>query len=127
MKVYLVTTGEYSDYSIHSVWDNEETADKVCTFFGPYDYANVEEFEVNESSKAENPYWKFQFEDDGTVANGWGNGEAELEGKEIVERWKCNGGNKWITKVIVQAKDKDHAFKKAQDVRTQFLANQAGI
>lgn len=29
-KIYIVTTGEYSDYSIHSVWSSKEKANTVC-------------------------------------------------------------------------------------------------
>lgn len=28
--VFIITSGDYSDYSIHSVWDDEKEATKIC-------------------------------------------------------------------------------------------------
>ena len=44
MKVYIVTTGQYSDYTIEGACSTRELAETAAEH---YSYANVEEFEVD--------------------------------------------------------------------------------
>ncbi len=45
MKIYIVTSGEYSDYSIRAVFDNKKDAKLYCNKF--CDQGDVEIFETN--------------------------------------------------------------------------------
>ena len=50
--IYVVTSGEYSDYHIHSVWSDEAKAEEVARILNLCDQqfspsARVEEYEVN--------------------------------------------------------------------------------
>ena len=55
MKVYVVTTGEYSDYGVHSIYDDEQTAKDLVDVLnkGKYSYGTGRymEIEVNSSFK----------------------------------------------------------------------------
>jgi hypothetical protein len=45
-KIYIITTGDYSDYSIEGVFDSEEKADRYLEAF-PTSDATIEAHEVN--------------------------------------------------------------------------------
>ena len=49
MKVFVVTTGIYSDYRIHSIWTTKEKAKKMKAILhiGKYNPASIEEFEID--------------------------------------------------------------------------------
>ena len=47
MKVYIVTSGTYSDYHIDAVFDNEETAQNWCVLHLPDD-GKIEVFDTQE-------------------------------------------------------------------------------
>lgn len=47
MKVYIVTSGSYSDYGIHEVFSTEEEAKKYIDAVGTDDDWEVEEYEVD--------------------------------------------------------------------------------
>lgn len=52
-KVYIVTCGEYSDYSIHSVFSSREAAEKCCATWeqgGLWDAPRIEEYELEDGS-----------------------------------------------------------------------------
>jgi len=59
MKVYVVTTGEYSDYTIQGIYDSSEKAEYVRTLLEKHHYSycinDVEEWEVN--TPLENDYF----------------------------------------------------------------------
>jgi len=73
MTVYIVTSGEYSDYGINVVFSTREKADayvKIHNRGGPYDSAGVEEYEVDDIG-------------DESIRPGY---EARLSGKIEVEK-----------------------------------------
>jgi len=48
MKVYIVTSGDYSDYHIEAVFTNEEQANLYCALHaGRWDSPSVEEYETD--------------------------------------------------------------------------------
>lgn len=47
MKVYVVTTGEYSDYSIWGIFDNENSAKKWVEILNKDKYVEADYFETN--------------------------------------------------------------------------------
>ena len=38
MTVYLVTTGEYEEFTLHSIWDSREKAEAACAELDPTEY-----------------------------------------------------------------------------------------
>ena len=46
-KVYVVTSGEYSDYGIDSIFSNKEAAEKHCA---TWDGSNIEEYELEDGT-----------------------------------------------------------------------------
>lgn len=125
MKVYIVTDGDYSDFHIISVWSDKPTAEKVAGFHGG---AEVREYEVNGPMESERMTFFFMFNEKGDIEKGWVSGFAcEVHQEERCEPFHWLGGNKELLKVFAKGKDRDHAFKKACDMRAKYLAEQAGI
>ena len=59
MKVYIVTSGEYSDYRIEKVFTDRESARLYAlTHFGRYDYAEVEEYDTEDEYSVDAKYFK---------------------------------------------------------------------
>ena len=46
MKVYIVTSGLYSDYHIDAVCDNKETAQRICNLINDFDRPRVREYDT---------------------------------------------------------------------------------
>lgn len=53
MKIYIVSTGDYSDYSIEKVFSSREKAEKYISFRKNSNEYQIEEFEVNDESDFE--------------------------------------------------------------------------
>lgn len=49
-KVYVVTSGEYSDYGIDSIFSNREAAEKRCATWNGYDDPIIEEYELEDGT-----------------------------------------------------------------------------
>lgn len=49
-KVYVVTSGDYSDYCIDSIFSNREAAEKRCATWNGYDDPNIEEYELEDGT-----------------------------------------------------------------------------
>jgi len=58
--IYIITSGEYSEYGIVSVWTDEEEANKICKLYNArkdmVDY-RVEPYAVNSVSSSEVAGW----------------------------------------------------------------------
>lgn len=52
-KVYVVTSGDYSNYSINSVFSNREAAEKRCAVWDGRDEPTIEEYELEDGSNIE--------------------------------------------------------------------------
>lgn len=51
MKVYLITSGEYSDYHVDAVSLDEKEAERICGFLNKnryYNTCNIEEYDTDE-------------------------------------------------------------------------------
>lgn len=139
-KVYVIQSGEYSDKSIDLVTDSKEKANgylKILT------EAYYEEWTLNKYDYE--PFncvdlWTCVFYKDGThllnmVSDTWSLIEPDAEGNFTV---RTNGDsmlikpnvveeNDDIMWVAVKAKDKEHAFKIACDLRAKYLAEKNQI
>lgn len=56
MKIYVVTSGYYSDYRIQRVFTDKKLAQKYISMFNGYDEAEIEEYETEENDFHEITY-----------------------------------------------------------------------
>lgn len=57
-RVYLVTSGEYSDYGVESVWTTREAAEASLHGRDEYDHARVEEYLLNTTQERSIIEWR---------------------------------------------------------------------
>lgn len=120
MKVYVVTQGEYSDYSIRAIFDNKEQADLYCESVEGAEYSwdkpDIEEWEMNEVRLNKGDRcWYIRMAKDGTVL------QANIDNS----LYDHNGtgvyaGGNMFTRCF--APDKDTAIKIANDRRAVLIA-----
>lgn len=115
-KVYLVTTGEYSDYRVHSVYSTKEKAERV---------ANVLLGHVSERTLDEGPgfprgmlYYEVAVDRQGTVR------ECNLVSADFVSDtlWEPAGDGECV-QYNVWAKNDDHAIKIAAERNAELVAS----
>ena len=114
-KVFIVTTGVYSDYKIRAVFDDENMADNFTMMFRDEDVC-VEEYTLNEYSdtvkKGYKPY----------SVNMKCNGDVErvqLCDVEDAGNWGCGAG---ILYNYCLAKNENHAIKVTNELRVRLIA-----
>lgn len=64
-KIYIVTSGEYSDYSIDAVFSTKEKAEEYIQQHGT-DYA-IEEYDLDEEVEKKTKLWKITFDKNGVA------------------------------------------------------------
>lgn len=120
----MITTGCYSDYSVHSIWSTRELAEKALYFIGDR-YKTIDEMDVDEFPENGFRYWAvFWFNPDGSLFKEWQQDYESSFLKEKVEPTSREGKRIYVETF---GKDRDHAFKKACDMRAAFLAEKNGI
>lgn len=125
-KIYIVTSGIYSDYGIDAVFDNKDLAQAFCDKFNRVNSwyeMGVEEWEINPND----------FQTDLNPFNVVFYG-ATSDVKEVREAsdeyWNFAKNRPQVTKewqnltAHVWARDKDHAIKIANEKRAQYINNQ---
>jgi len=130
--IYIVTSGSYSDYRIHSVFDTRDRAEKFIEYMeknvsGYYgDDCNIEEWEINKYlSNIERGLKHYQIYYS-EIENGDASIVENCEPTEEYEHcWKTNLIGRTIVsyRVHVWAKDKESALKIANEKRVQYLAS----
>ncbi len=125
MKVYVITSGEYSDYGICAVTLDKEQAELLkVRYSDKSDEAYIEEFDTDdykiEVSENYKPMWNVEF---------WTHNNAITRCYKISHDNLRHGeiyANKWCyeVKVFVEAEDKEHAKKIATDIYMKWLAKQ---
>lgn len=124
-KVYVVTSGEYSDYSILGVFDSRELADEVVaereSTGNRYNRARVEEYELNPALyESPNPTFRVVIGSDGNVYR------CELHKGSAVESFFqpfWSGSDRVVMLVtFVSASRAAGAIKVANERRAMLLA-----
>jgi len=130
MKIYIVTSGAYSDYHINAVFSTKENAERYNKIHASGDFEDIEEFEVDEDMALMNrirdekiTIYLVCMDRDGNV-------------KEIKKELPClylvesilTGKCKHVLyadcmDMSVIAKDEKHAIKIVNEKRTQLIAN----
>lgn len=128
-KIYIVTSGEYSDYHIDSVYDTLEQAMEYVLSQKPTQYGSdyyIEEYDLNSHKPTTKlSLFKVEMHSNGTTL------KIEkldrLEYKNDIDPFSVaylNGNRESgrVFTIICLAKDEKHAIKITNEKRTQFLA-----
>lgn len=127
MKVYVLTSGEYSDYHIIGVLLDEEQAKIAAETMttSRYDAVDVEEYDTDELKfiKPGWKYWTIAFSDYDHAIMGI---TCHDYFGSLDEPTRLGAHHKfWY--VDVYAKDEDHAIKSASDKLNKYLAEKNGL
>ncbi len=135
-KVYVCTSGEYSDYHIDTVFDNKEDAEEFCEKFGDM----IEEYEINVITPILRTGFKRYIvclDRDGNTPFDSGSNIEQLKYlnignlKTVVhfnegekEKYPCSRliPNTEYILVTCFAKNEEHALKIANEKRTEIIA-----
>lgn len=124
MKIYVVTRGEYSDYSIITATMNRDVAEAVAKKFSiGYEEATVEEFEDAELMLK--PCWLVTFQKDGSVAEVKNESDNYFRYHDAGRFWASADPRQLAVSVV--ADSIEAAVKIAAEKRAKFLAEREGI
>lgn len=125
MKIYVVTTGGYSEYSIDSLFSTKKLAqDYIDLHEGSYtDFNDIEEYELDsELPRMQTGLFKYDI-----TMTKTGNVD-KIAVRPVLSKTK-NSFNIWAILGVVKlyctiiTKSKEHAIKIANDTRVQLIAN----
>lgn len=130
MKVYVVTAGEYSDYSIQHIFSNREAADEYVRDFnlaGSYRDARVEEWEVDRTSprfgKLYRALWRETLDERGVEV--WNHEEhAPIPPGGIVVTEHLHEYVGWVISAV--GEDVTRVVKAVAERRARYLARETG-
>ena len=123
-KIYIVTSGEYSDYGINAVFSTEEKAQEFRQQYGT-DY-RIEVFDIDREVKKETKVWRVvmrfdNFEVSECTTGLWGDGWGSHM-KDTFEYWlDCE--EKGHIRLYLEADCMDRAIKIASERIAQIKAN----
>jgi len=130
MKIFIVTSGAYSDYHIDAVFSTKENAEKYNNIYASGDFEDIEEFEVDEAMSLINrirdekiTIYLVCMDRDGNVK------ETRKESPSIsLVKELLSGKHRRILyadcmDMYVIAKDEKHAVKIVNEKRVQLIAN----
>lgn len=130
MKVYVITSGRYSDYHIDAVAVDRDRAELLKKWYSRAESwsgdAKIEVFDTDEDGLIRGEprrVWNFDINEKGVVFDG--KEEWTFEGNFENQFGFSHGGLIFFAKVV--ARDKDVAKKIAIDTRTQMLAERFGL
>lgn len=116
---YVVTSGEYSDYSIRGVFDNRELAEKFVALLTDEDSPTIEEWPVNPSARQLRAGYSIFFvrmDREGKAM------EARQEGSAYGINGRPGFDINGCMFVTVMAKDAKHAVKITNEKRAGLIA-----
>ena len=124
MKVYVVTTGTYSDYHIITATIDKSVAEAVAKKFDDeYSHTYIEEYENAEVLLK--PCWFVLFEKDGSVRS-IKNASSSCYSYENINQCEMTNATGDVY-VHVSADTAEAAIKIAAERRAEFLAEKEGI
>lgn len=120
MKIYVITSGCYSDYHIDAVTDNKYKAEFLkLKFSDEHDEANIEEYDTDEFQVEGVPnqlYWRvIVFKKSKPIIRPMLSGEVKF--------MVCNDHYE-LCEAVVIAKTKEQAIKIVRDKYAQYLSEQ---
>jgi|SRR5690606_18422714 len=142
-KVLVVTTGDYSEYSIRAIFTNEAKAEMYADILrGKVEEWAVDEIDPPAHLHGMRPYYVTLYQYDGHMKAGevaWHHSTEEFDDKVTLResiKWSTTAtppGAEWERRkhpsleTSMWARDEEHALKIARDRFNQFLAEQHGI
>jgi hypothetical protein len=119
MKLYLVSSGSYSDYQVHSIWSTPEKAEEIRKIVSHANDVEVFNLDSVPDMKDDSYGWYFTFAPNGdllkTEVNRYGWDEVyEEDGNLVIQ-------------VSIAEFDQAKAFKIATDNRARYLAEKKGL
>lgn len=129
--VYLVSSGIYSDYSVHGIYSTRKRAEARSRLVR--DANEVQEFILDEGIEAVNQglnSWLVHFYEDGSTSpfqSDWEFSNSITGRVKDLRKTKQHGQPRAEFTVYVMARDEAHALKIAQDKRAEYLAKEAGV
>ena len=139
MKVYIISSGKYSDYTIDAVTLDKEEAERMVNVFPE---ERIQTYDTDDFPKilTNDPYWICEYNlptrnIDGEIIY---NESIEIYQEDYYYPYDLKELNKVINKttfneslygfrMYIQAKDKDHAAKIFYDKVAEWKAEQKGI
>lgn len=131
MKIYLVSQGCYSDYRIIAAFSTEEKAKAYVKHLGDSDDEDILEFDVD-SETFQNPRglnrFTLQMKRDGSLVYGVTDRGSVKEEKPQGPKWEplakvwVDENSECYMRFEVEAKDKEHALKIANEKRTELIS-----
>lgn len=123
MKVYIVTSGEYSDYGIDRVFTDKENAELYCAMHeSDYDQPTVEEWDADDVEiEATKPYmrrWEAKVSSSGKVL--YFNDTCTFREKNTISKYALFS-DEWFYTVIATL-DKDKTVDEAKKIIFDRLA-----
>lgn len=123
-KIYIVTSGEYSDYSIKAVFSTKEKAHKYIQQHGTG--FSIEIFDIDEEVKKEIKIWRVEirfdnFEVSECLAGLWGDG-WDSDMKDTFEYY-LDWEDKEYIHLFIEADCMDRAIKIASERIAQIKSN----
>lgn len=136
MKVYVITTGEYSDYQINAVTVDKKQAELLkIRYSDEWEEACVEEYDTDdhkiEVSDIFKNMYRVSFDKNHEIYCCYAIGHRNAKHGQINDdrSWFTYGDGSrscfnYCVTVFVEAKDEDHAKKIAKDIYMKWLAEQ---
>jgi hypothetical protein len=116
MKIYIVTDGSYSDYSIRGVYSTKEKAELAHKLFAAEN--DVEEYKVDNFEGVPDGmfYYEVKMDKEGNTE------EAEIKNYQYADadEWQPYGDDN-VCSFSMWAKDKEHAIKIANERRIRLI------
>lgn len=132
-KIYLIVSGEYSDYGVHGFFTDKTKAEKYCALKNSldkcYDIYSVEECGNLQKgfieSGIEVKYEHTFYVDQHGIFRDWPWFDIVIRSKGTNRIKRRDDG--YIIYVYLSEANRDKALKIAQDMYTKFKAEQSGI
>ena len=123
---YAVTAGDYSDYHIIAITDNEERAENIKKLYsGKYSEPMIEEFFDGEAKNE--ALYDVLYCADGSYDVTLQNFDNGYYSDINIIRESVPHNHWWEYQVLVMAKDEHHAIKIAQDLWAEYKAKKEGV
>ena len=124
MKVYLVSDGEYSDYTILGIYSTQEKAEEACV---QYDAKYIEEWDVDvlPPHPPGELRWTVYMKDGGNVTKVQRSSASEKFKK--LDSFRFSSEGLWPKTdgrcLTLWARDEDHAIKIASEKRREMIVS----
>jgi hypothetical protein len=141
MKIYLATSGCYSDYSVHQAFKNEEDAEAYID--GMYD-GHVEEYELWDDPVKKRKHWYLEWQSFKRVFSRVNGGleTRDVEPEPLISSWTEDAvgvlklrvvwetmefGGRTLDRLTVHGPSEEAVLKVFSEQRAQYLARKEGI